>query len=153
MNQMVSRTADDPEREIARIERDLAMLKRQVLARRDAATVGARASWVRSILKARRAREELIGKDLFADPAWDMLLDLYAAALEQRKVSTTELCIASAVPATTALRWIEKLVQMKFVTRKEDHLDARRIWVSLSSGARHMMEAYFDSISPSLRIV
>jgi DNA-binding MarR family transcriptional regulator len=148
MNQMALRIGDDAEREIARLERDLATLKRHVLARE-----GSPASKVRSILKARRAREEMIGKDLFADPAWDMLLDLYAAGLEQRKVSTSELCIASAVPATTALRWIDKLVQMKLVNRQGDHLDGRRIWVSLTPAARITMEAYFDTISPSLRIV
>ena len=152
MNQMALRMSDDAEREIARIEQDLATLKRHVIAKGGAGS-GSPAANVRAILKARRAREEMIGRDLFADPAWDMLLDLYAADLEQRKVSTTELCIAAAVPSTTALRWIEKLAQMTFVIRKEDHLDGRRIWVSLSPAARLMMKAYFESISPSLRIV
>ena len=152
MNQTALRMSDDAEREIARIEQDLATLKRHVIATGGAGS-GSPAANVRAILKARRAREEMIGRDLFADPAWDMLLDLYAADLEQRKVSTTELCIAAAVPSTTALRWIEKLAQMTFVIRKEDHLDGRRIWVSLSPAARLMMKAYFESISPSLRIV
>ena len=153
MNQMAVRMSDDAEREIARIERDLAMLKRHVLTRSGAPAFGSPASHVRAILRARRAREELIGNDLFADPAWDMLLDLYAASLEQRKVSTSELCIASAVPSTTALRWIEKLVQMKMVTREDDHLDGRRTWVSLSPAARLQMESYFEAMAPSLRVV
>lgn len=153
MNQMAVRMSDDAEREIARIERDLAMLKRHVFTRSGAPAFGSPASHVRAILRARRAREELIGNDLFADPAWDMLLDLYAASLEQRKVSTSELCIASAVPSTTALRWIEKLVQMKMVTREDDHLDGRRTWVSLSPAARLQMESYFEAMAPSLRVV
>jgi DNA-binding MarR family transcriptional regulator len=153
MNQMAVRMTGDAEREIARIERDLAMLKRHVLTPSGAPAFGSPASHVRAVLRARRAREELIGADLFADPAWDMLLDLYAAHLEQRKVSTSELCIASAVPATTALRWIEKLVQMKMVTREDDHLDGRRTWVALCPGARDKMESYFDAMAPSLRVV
>jgi DNA-binding MarR family transcriptional regulator len=153
MNQMAVRMTDDAEREIARIERDLAMLKRHVLTRSGVPAFGSPASHVRAILRARRAREELIGADLFADPAWDMLLDLYAADLEQRKVSTSELCIAAAVPATTALRWIEKLVQMNMVTREDDHLDGRRTWVALSRAARLKMESYFHSMAPSLRVV
>jgi hypothetical protein len=153
MNQTAVRMTDDAEREIARIERELAVLKRHVLTRSGAPAFGSPASHVRAILRARRAREELIGGDLFADPAWDMLLDLYAAHLEQRKVSTTELCIASAVPSTTALRWIEKLAQMKLVTREDDHLDGRRIWVALTPAARIKMEAYFESMAPSLRVV
>ena len=111
------------------------------------------AETVRAVIRARRLRARYFSEDLFADPAWDMLLDLYAANLEQRKVSTSELCIASAVPSTTALRWIEKLVQMKMVTREDDHLDGRRTWVSLSPAARLQMESYFDAMAPSLRVV
>src|SRR3546814_1843272 len=50
-----------------------------------------------------------------SDPAWDMLLDLYLAAERNtRPVSISSLCIASAVPATTALRWIKTF-------RSEEH--------------------------------
>lgn len=37
---------------------------------------------VRAIIRARRLRDQFFGSDLFADPAWDMLLDLMAARLE-----------------------------------------------------------------------
>jgi hypothetical protein len=43
-------------------------------------------------------REQFFGPDLFADPAWDILLDLYAARLEQQRVAVSSLCIAAAVP-------------------------------------------------------
>jgi hypothetical protein len=52
---------------------------------------------------ARRLRERLLPAGLFADPAWDMLLDLYAAEIEEQPVSVTSACIAAAAPATTAL--------------------------------------------------
>jgi hypothetical protein len=42
-------------------------------------------------------------EDLFADPGWDILLDLYAARQEGKQVSVSSLCIAAAVPPTTAL--------------------------------------------------
>jgi hypothetical protein len=41
------------------------------------ATVHAR--HIREIIKLRRMRERLLGEDLFADPGWDILLDLFAA--------------------------------------------------------------------------
>jgi hypothetical protein len=61
---------------------------------------------VREIIKKRRLRERFFGAELFADPAWDILLDLKAAGLEGQNVSVSSLCIAAAVPPTTALRWV-----------------------------------------------
>jgi hypothetical protein len=40
------------------------------------------AVYVRSIIRARRMRDQYFKGELFADPAFDMLLDLYAARLE-----------------------------------------------------------------------
>lgn len=62
------------------------------------------ARFVRDIIRQRRAREQDLPANLFADPAWDILLDLTAARIEQKRVSVSSLCIAAAVPSTTALR-------------------------------------------------
>jgi DNA-binding MarR family transcriptional regulator len=136
---------------IARLEQDLRALRNQVEAQRSALPFGSPHSRlnVRAIINARRAREEIISRELFADPAWDILLALYRAELEQRPVSTSALCIASAVPATTALRWIDKLEQLRFLTREADPLDGRRFWVTLSSRASAKMNSYFNSLSAS----
>ena len=61
--------------------------------------------------RARRERDEVLSGDLFADPAWDMLLALYEIAISDRKITVTELCNASRVPQTTALRWTEALIE------------------------------------------
>jgi len=50
-----------------------------------------RAKQVRQMLRQRRMREHYFPADLFADPAWDMLLDLYAARLERQPVSVSSL--------------------------------------------------------------
>ena len=67
------------------------------------------AAAVRDFIRARRLRDQFFGDGLFADPAWDILLDLTAARIERRPVAVSSLCIAAAVPATTALRWIKHL--------------------------------------------
>jgi DNA-binding MarR family transcriptional regulator len=100
---------------------------------------------VRNLLKFRRARERFFGTDLFADPAWDILLELYAAGLAQQRVSVSAVCNAAAVPTTTALRWMRQLENKQMLVRTDDPRDARRIFVELSPGAFDMMEAYFDS--------
>ncbi len=94
---------------------------------------------MRAILRSRRLRDEVFGNDLFADPAWDMLLDLMAARLERTQVSVSSLCIAAAVPPTTALRWLRQLTERGLVQREADPEDGRRIFVALSSRGMEAM--------------
>lgn len=101
---------------------------------------------VRRVLRQRRMREQFFPADLFADPAWDMLLDLYAAQLEGQPVAVSSLCIAAAVPATTALRWIKTMTDTGMFERQSDPRDARRIFIGLSPKAAQAMERYFAAL-------
>jgi len=101
---------------------------------------------IRATIRARRMRERFFAGDLFADPAWDMLLDLFAAALERRSVSVSSLCIAAAVPPTTALRWIGALHDVGLFERQADPTDRRRAYVALSSKGLHGMQAYAAAV-------
>ncbi|MFM5916461.1 MAG: winged helix DNA-binding protein [Novosphingobium sp.] len=87
---------------------------------------------IRQIIRQRRLRAEFFDATLFADPAWDILLDLAAARAEHKRVSVTSLCIAAGVPVTTALRWIQQMTEMGLLTRLGDDRDRRRTFVSLS---------------------
>src|SRR5471032_3052922 len=49
----------------------------------------------------RRLRSQYFPSDLFSDPCWEMLLDLYDAVLDGAEVTVTSLGAASGVPATT----------------------------------------------------
>jgi hypothetical protein len=60
------------------------------------------ADTVRLVIRARRLRARYFREELFADPAWDMLLDLLQAEIAQLRVPVSSLCIAASVPATTA---------------------------------------------------
>lgn len=101
---------------------------------------------VRRLLRQRRMREQFFPADLFADPAWDMLLDLYAARLEGRSVAVSSLCIAAAVPATTALRWIKTMTDTGLFERHADPRDGRRIFIGLSDKSTQAMERYFAAL-------
>lgn len=101
---------------------------------------------VRSIIRQRQARSRYFDGELFADPAWDMLLDLTAARAEHRRVSVTSLCIASGVPPTTALRWIAQLVAVNVFQRVEDDADRRRAFVALTDKASDAMARYFVEV-------
>jgi hypothetical protein len=93
----------------------------------------ANAQEIRAVIRARRLRAQFFAGELFADPAWDMLLDLFAAWLEQRQVSVSSLCIAAAVPPTTALRWIGTLHDAGLFERQADPSDRRRAYIALSA--------------------
>jgi len=98
---------------------------------------------VRAMLRARRLRDHMVAPDLFADPAWDILLDLMAARLEGTQVSVSSLCIAAAVPPTTALRWIRQLTDRGFLLRHADPKDGRRIFIALSDQGADAISRWF----------
>ncbi|KEO90965.1 hypothetical protein EH31_07990 [Erythrobacter longus] len=101
---------------------------------------------VRALIARRQARAKFFEGELFADPAWDMLLDLTAAEGENQRVSVTSLCIAAMVPATTALRWIKQLVDCGVFQRVADQNDKRRAFIGLSDQSRQAMARYFAEV-------
>ena len=101
---------------------------------------------VRRVIRARRLRAQFFDAELFADPAWDMLLDLYAARLEGARVSVSSLCIAAAVPGTTALRWVSTMIDAKLFERQADVADRRRAFIALTGAADAAMAGYFAAI-------
>ncbi len=101
---------------------------------------------VHRIIRQRRLRDRYFESELFADPAWDILLDLTAARAEHRRVSVTSLCIAAAVPATTALRWIAQMTEMRLLVREQDDEDKRRAFIALSDTAAEALARYFDEL-------
>lgn len=102
---------------------------------------------VRATIRARRLRDQHFTPELFADPAWDMLLDLYAARLEGSRVSVSSLCIAASVPPTTALRWIGTMHDAGLFEREADPGDRRRAHITLSSRAAEAMRGYFTAVA------
>jgi CheY-like chemotaxis protein len=95
---------------------------------------------IRAMIRARRARAQFFPAELFADPAWDMLLDLFAARLEGRSVAVSSLCIAAAVPSTTGLRWIKTLTDLSLFVRVADPNDRRRVFIELAPAVAETMQ-------------
>lgn len=101
---------------------------------------------VRNVIRARRLRARYFSQELFADPAWDMLLDLLQAEIAQLRVPVSSLCIAAAVPATTALRWLKTLVAQGLFVRRADPHDGRRVFVELAPEASNLLRRYFADV-------
>ena len=101
---------------------------------------------VRAVIRARRLRSRFFDEELFADPAWDMLLDLLQAELAQLRVPVSSLCIAAAVPATTALRWLKTMTNQGLFLRRADPHDGRRVFVELDPSASIALRSYFAEV-------
>ena len=101
---------------------------------------------MRNVIRARRLRARYFAEELFADPAWDMLLDLLQAEIAQLRVPVSSLCIAAAVPATTALRWLKTLVSQGLFIRRPDPHDGRRVYVELAPETSQALRRYFAEV-------
>lgn len=84
--------------------------------------------------------------DIFGEPAWDILLDLFASERVNKRISITSACLASNTPSTTALRWLTVLQRKNLIERIEDDQDARRCYVVLTTKGRNLLIDYFEKI-------
>lgn len=92
----------------------------------------------------RRQRRRYFSAELFGEPAWDILLDLFQARLEGKMITVTSACIAADVPLTTALRWLGVLEQEGLVERNRNVKDHRSIWVRLTDSGMAAMLQYTE---------
>jgi hypothetical protein len=94
----------------------------------------------------RRLRNDLFGRsELFGEPAWDIVLDLYIAHCEGKPVSVSSACIGSAAPPTTGLRWLGVLAEEGLIIRENDAADNRRVMVRLSETGIAAMERFLEA--------
>lgn len=104
------------------------------------------ARWIREQQRLRRRRETVL-PGLFADPAWDMLLDLTAARLERREVTVSSLTIASGVPPTTAMGQLARLVARGVILRTAHPHDGRKVIVTIGDDAFAAMLGLLDRLA------
>lgn len=139
----------DPDSRFAALRRDAermaAALAELSLERGPTAAAPVDAARIRAHIKARRMRERFFQPELFADPGWDILLDLSAARLEGRRVSVSSLCIAATVPTTTGLRWIKSMIDQNLLLRSSDPTDARRAFILMAPATVTAMDACLEA--------
>lgn len=105
-----------------------------------------RAGFADRVYRGRRLRARYFPEDLFADPAWDILLLLYSLEPSGKQVSISAVCSSAGVPESTGHRWIEKLIQAGLVIREKHPNDRRVNWVRLSDLTLNRLHAYFDEL-------
>jgi DNA-binding MarR family transcriptional regulator len=93
-----------------------------------------------SVLMVRRARTRIFGKNLFSDPAWDILLVLYAAKLAKRTLKLTELTNVLDTPSSTVARWVATLKDRGLIVAVVSESGAQQSELGLSSVGATRME-------------
>ena len=82
-----------------------------------------------------RALPRQFRSDVFGDAALMILLDLFVAEQERRRLPIKSVCIGSGVPQSTALRYIERLEDAGLIKRHANPADRRSAHIALTAGA------------------
>jgi DNA-binding MarR family transcriptional regulator len=98
------------------------------------------------IYDARRARDKVLDRKLFGEPAWDILLALYCLPARGEMLGISSLAHCADVPATTGLRW-EKVLRDEGLIERGPHVsDKRRQLVRLTGKGRSLLESYLTRL-------
>ncbi len=73
-----------------------------------------------AILRFRRIRSEILPPELFAEPGWDMLLELFVADANGHRLTARDVSNRNRIPPTVLSRWLIHLTQIGFVVGDGD---------------------------------
>lgn len=142
---LINRLLENNPKRTSSLERDVASIDVIVSSPSGSTDRKAAVELARRTFVARRARGRFVRGAMFGEPAWDMLIALYASEGSERQ-SVTNLTSLSGVPPTTALRWIDYLVDQGFAFRRQHRTDRRISFVEISDKGRENLDAYFSTL-------
>jgi Fic family protein len=99
---------------------------------------------VERIYRSRRDRERVFDDRIFADPAWDLLLDLFVRSERNEQVSISSACHAASVPEATALRYLKALTEKAYIERISHPNDKRSTTLKMTPLGRSLMIEWLD---------
>jgi DNA-binding IclR family transcriptional regulator len=76
------------------------------------------------------------------------LLEAFAADLGQKRTTVSELCQATIVPQSVAIRWIKKLEQDEWLSRSQDEQE-----LELTAQGAARLRRYFEVVGSALLLV
>ena len=96
-------------------------------------------------IRRRLLRRQLIGsQELFGEPAWEILLDVFVHECRGKPLAITSTCATAGIPMSSGLRLIQKLCEADILRRVPDPYDGRRFFIRLQPAAHDRMRAYFS---------
>lgn len=94
--------------------------------------------------KIRILKNDIFGSDLFSDPAWDILLDLFVYDDNGMGIPLTSVGIDQKIPISTLSRYVDRMALQGFIIKTEDTVDKRRILLAISPTYRKELENIFS---------
>lgn len=85
------------------------------------------------------------GNGLFANSCWNMCLDIYICDLKDQRVTVSAIAHSSGIPMTTAMRYINVMVEQGLLTKTPNSADNRMIFVSVSADCSEKIEQLLQS--------
>ena len=85
------------------------------------------------------------GNGLFADECWNMCLDIYICGLKDERVTVSAIAHSSGIPMTTAMRYINVMVDQNLIEKSPNPADNRMIFVSITADCRQKLESLLAS--------
>lgn len=96
----------------------------------------------------RTMRPQFLGsEDLFGEPAWDILLDLFIRQTRDQKVSVLTASVYDGEPATTTLRWFSVLEDHGLISQEPDPENSKRALLRFTPTGYEAMLRYFEAIA------
>jgi DNA-binding MarR family transcriptional regulator len=103
-------------------------------------------SRARIVLNSRRVRRRYFSRDLFGEPAWEILLVLYITEESALRLTTSKLAEWVEAPLSTVVRWIKTLEEDSLVERVDHPTDRRIAFIRLLEKGRKALDAYLGAI-------
>lgn len=100
---------------------------------------------VQAAKRERARRAVYLPSELFTEPAWDILLEMYSLELVARPVTESLLTERSNVPPTTSIRWMKMLEVARLIIRTPDPDNPADVRVVLTSEGISAMDGYFSN--------
>ena len=85
------------------------------------------------------------GNGLFADSCWNMCLDIYICGLKEQQVTVSAVAHSSGIPMTTAMRYINVMVEQGLLQKSSNPADHRMVFVAVSLECRNKIEKLLSS--------
>lgn len=101
------------------------------------------AATAEAILKFRRIRSAILPRELFAEPGWDLLLELFVADANGHRLTARDVADRDNIPPTVLSYWLIHLTKIGFIVGDGDgNLDDL---LTLSGKALNILETAMDS--------
>ncbi len=124
----------------------LVRIPRTMVQRSLSAPSPSRLGVAKALLASRRRRPFIFDGLEFAEPVWEIILEVYIASAEGRSFKVVKLCNASGGSVTSALRIIGELQSKDYLARVSDARDARSSVIIMLPSLEQAVNQWIDEL-------